>query len=93
MLMLSNFTTGVNALLAMYMKGTILQDQARQHLESETKKVISDPEMQKRLVPDFAVGCKRILPSGDQFLHVSPIPFPERLPGDSQYTDSSHSIG
>ncbi|KAH7009551.1 hypothetical protein EDB80DRAFT_891784 [Ilyonectria destructans] len=60
----------LNSFFTMYMKGTILQDQARQHLESEMKKVISDPEMQKRLVPDFAVGCKRILPSGDQFLHT-----------------------
>ncbi|KAL6406554.1 hypothetical protein AUP68_09353 [Ilyonectria robusta] len=60
----------LNSFFTMYMKGTILQDQARKHLESEMKKVISDPEMQKRLVPDFAVGCKRILPSGDQFLHA-----------------------
>lgn len=77
----------------MYMKGTILQDQARKHLESEMKKVVSDPEMQKRLVPDFPVGCKRILPSGDQFLHVSRVAFLEPLPGDSQYTDSFHCIG
>lgn len=55
----------------MYMKGTVLQSQARQHLEAEMKKIIPDPELQRKLVPDFAVGCKRILPSGDQFLHVS----------------------
>lgn len=60
----------LNSFFTMYMKGTILQDQARKHLESEMKKVVSDPEMQKRLVPDFPVGCKRILPSGDQFLHA-----------------------
>jgi cation diffusion facilitator CzcD-associated flavoprotein CzcO len=55
----------------MYMKGTVLQRQAREHLESEMKKVVIDEEVQKKLVPDFPVGCKRILPSGDQFLYVS----------------------
>jgi cation diffusion facilitator CzcD-associated flavoprotein CzcO len=58
----------------MYMKGTVLQAQAREHLASEMKKVIVDPEVQKTLVPDFPVGCKRILPSGDKFLHVSLTP-------------------
>lgn len=56
---------------AMYMKGTVLQRQAREHLESEMKKVVIDEGVQKKLVPDFPVGCKRILPSGDQFLYVS----------------------
>ncbi|UPL03045.1 hypothetical protein LCI18_013979 [Fusarium solani-melongenae] len=60
----------LNSFFTMYMKGTVLQSQARQHLEDEMKKIIPDPELQKKLVPDFAVGCKRILPSGDQFLHA-----------------------
>lgn len=60
-----------DGLLAMYMKGTVLQKQAREHLESEMKKVVIDEEVQNKLVPDFPVGCKRILPSGDQFLYVS----------------------
>ncbi|RKL50882.1 hypothetical protein BFJ72_g335 [Fusarium proliferatum] len=59
-----------DGLLAMYMKGTVLQKQAREHLESEMKKVVIDEEVQKKLVPDFPVGCKRILPSGDQFLYA-----------------------
>jgi cation diffusion facilitator CzcD-associated flavoprotein CzcO len=53
------------------MKGTVLQKQAREYLESEMKKVVVDEDVQKKLVPDFPVGCKRILPSGDQFLYVS----------------------
>jgi hypothetical protein len=55
------------------MKGTVLQQQARKHLTSEMNNVVTDLEMQKKLVPDFPVGCKRILPSGDQFLHVSQV--------------------
>jgi hypothetical protein len=34
------------------------------------KKVLVDPEAQAKMVPDFPVGCKRILPSGDSFLHA-----------------------
>ncbi|KAF4467927.1 sterigmatocystin biosynthesis monooxygenase stcW [Fusarium albosuccineum] len=60
----------LNSFFTMYMKGTVLQKQAREHLESEMKKVVLDPEIQKRLVPEFPVGCKRILPSGDQFLYA-----------------------
>ncbi|KAF5019100.1 hypothetical protein F66182_8896 [Fusarium sp. NRRL 66182] len=60
----------LNSFFTMYMKGTVLQEQARQHLSNEMKKVILDVEMQKRLVPDFPVGCKRILPSGDQLLYA-----------------------
>ncbi|KAF5661752.1 monooxygenase [Fusarium heterosporum] len=60
----------LNSFFTMYMKGTILQKQARDHLESEMKKVVLDEEARKKLVPDFPVGCKRILPSGDQFLHA-----------------------
>ncbi|KAF4953298.1 hypothetical protein FGADI_6064 [Fusarium gaditjirri] len=60
----------LNSFFTMYMKGTILQKQAREHLESEMKKVVLDEEVQKKLVPDFPVGCKRILPSGDQFLYA-----------------------
>jgi hypothetical protein len=56
----------------MYMKGTVLQNQARQLLESEMKKLVVDPAVQDKLVPDFPVGCKRILPSGFPFLKVSP---------------------
>ena len=55
----------------MYMKGTVLQNQARQLLESEMKKLVVDPAVQQKLLPDFAVGCKRILPSGFSFLKVS----------------------
>ncbi|RKL02209.1 putative sterigmatocystin biosynthesis monooxygenase stcW [Fusarium oxysporum] len=60
----------LNSFFTMYMKGTVLQRQAREHLESEMKKVVIDEEVQKKLVPDFPVGCKRILPSGDQFLYA-----------------------
>lgn len=55
----------------MYMKGTVLQQQARALLDKEMKKLIIEPEAQKRLVPRFPVGCKRILPSGFPFLRVS----------------------
>ncbi|KAF5561492.1 sterigmatocystin biosynthesis monooxygenase stcW [Fusarium napiforme] len=60
----------LNSFFTMYMKGTVLQQQAREHLESQMKKVVIDEEVQKKLVPDFPVGCKRILPSGDQFLYA-----------------------
>ena len=56
----------------MYMTGTVLQGQARKMLDAEMKKLIGDhPEIHDKLVPDFPVGCKRILPSGFPYLRVS----------------------
>ncbi|KAI9793412.1 MAG: hypothetical protein M1816_000304 [Peltula sp. TS41687] len=60
----------LNSFFTMYMKGTVLQQQARALLDKEMKKLIIDPEAQKRLVPTFPVGCKRILPSGFPFLRT-----------------------
>lgn len=53
---------------AIYMKGTVLQAQGTSLLTSETKRIIDDEEMSNKLIPDFAVGCKRVIPSGSRFL-------------------------
>lgn len=53
------------------MKDTILQEQCKNLLTSTTKKLLQDEEMERRLIPDFAVGCKRVIPSGYKYLTVS----------------------
>ncbi|HEX2102063.1 MAG TPA: NAD(P)/FAD-dependent oxidoreductase [Solirubrobacteraceae bacterium] len=38
---------------------TLIERLARRHLRRQ----VSDPELRRRLTPDYAIGCKRILPS------------------------------
>ncbi|KAI2636933.1 FAD/NAD(P)-binding domain-containing protein [Hypomontagnella submonticulosa] len=58
----------MNSIFTMYMKDTILQQQCRDLLTSTTKKLLQDEEMERKLIPDFAVGCKRVVPSGYKYL-------------------------
>lgn len=51
----------------MYLKNSVLQKQCRDLLESETRKMIGDQDLEK-LIPNFEVGCKRVVPSGFRFL-------------------------
>src|SRR5207253_894339 len=39
------------------------QRMARRHLEKQ----VPDPELRARLTPDYAFGCKRVLPSNDWY--------------------------
>ncbi|KEY73043.1 hypothetical protein S7711_06117 [Stachybotrys chartarum IBT 7711] len=58
----------MNSIFTLYLKGTILQEQCKILLESEMKKILGgDPEHNK-LIPKFAVGCKRVVPSGFRYL-------------------------
>ncbi|KAI0161724.1 monooxygenase [Hypoxylon sp. FL1284] len=58
----------MNSIFTMYMKDTILQEQCKNLLTSTTKKLLQDEEMERHLIPDFAVGCKRVIPSGYKYL-------------------------
>jgi len=53
------------------MKGTILQAQCKKLLEYEMKNIFKDANLEDRLIPKFAVGCKRVIPSGFRYLRVS----------------------
>jgi hypothetical protein len=35
------------------------------------KKVIQNEYLEEKLIPSFAVGCKRVVPSGFRYLRVS----------------------
>lgn len=37
------------------------------------KKILNDKEAEERLIPNFPVGCKRVVPGGFRYLRVSPI--------------------
>ncbi|KAI6088043.1 FAD/NAD(P)-binding domain-containing protein [Hypoxylon rubiginosum] len=58
----------MNSIFTMYMKDTILQEQCKNLLTTTTKKLLQDEEMERHLIPDFAVGCKRVIPSGYKYL-------------------------
>ncbi|KAF2178052.1 monooxygenase [Zopfia rhizophila CBS 207.26] len=56
--------------LPVYMKNTALQNQAKALLESATREILKEYDMVDKLIPDFSVGCKRVIPSGFQFLRT-----------------------
>ncbi|KAI1403438.1 FAD/NAD(P)-binding domain-containing protein [Hypoxylon fuscum] len=58
----------MNSIFTMYMKDTILQEQCKNLLTSTTKKLLQNEDMERKLIPDFAVGCKRVIPSGYKYL-------------------------
>ena len=53
------------------MKNTALQNQAKVLLESATREILKEYDMVDKLIPDFSVGCKQVIPSGFQFLRVN----------------------
>lgn len=61
----------MNSIFSVYLRGSILQQQCKSLLTSEMKKIVEDKESQERLIPSFAVGCKRVIPSGFKYLRVS----------------------
>ncbi|PYI09173.1 monooxygenase, partial [Aspergillus sclerotiicarbonarius CBS 121057] len=58
----------MNSIFTMYLKDTVLQEQAKGLLTSVMKNAFQDQEMEDRLIPKFAVGCKRVVPSGFKYL-------------------------
>ncbi|KAI9039003.1 flavin-containing monooxygenase [Aspergillus affinis] len=58
----------MNSIFTVYLKNTILQQQCKDLLESEMKKLFQNKELQEKLIRDFAVGCKRVIPSGFRYL-------------------------
>ncbi|KAI3002567.1 hypothetical protein CBS147346_5793 [Aspergillus niger] len=60
----------MNSIFTMYLKDTVLQEQAKGLLTSVMKKAFQDQEMEDRLIPNFSVGCKRVVPSGFRYLNT-----------------------
>jgi len=42
------------------MKGSTSQKLAEQHLRTQMETKLSNPELAKKLIPEFAVGCRRL---------------------------------
>jgi len=60
----------MNSIFTMYMKGTVLQQQCVELLSSETRRILGNDEMADKLIPSFAVGCKRVIPTGSKYLEA-----------------------
>ncbi|KAL4949639.1 monooxygenase [Aspergillus filifer] len=60
----------MNSIFTMYLKDSILQRQCRELLEGEMRKILQDGELERRLIPTFSVGCKRVNPSGFKYLEA-----------------------
>ncbi|KAH7323069.1 monooxygenase [Stachybotrys elegans] len=59
----------MNSIFSMYLKGTVLQGQAKTLLNSVMSEILGDDEDAKEnLIPTFAVGCKRVVPSGYNYI-------------------------
>ncbi|KAI1647348.1 FAD/NAD(P)-binding domain-containing protein [Daldinia loculata] len=60
----------MNSIFSLYLKGTVLQEQCRTLLKGEMEKIFDDEESRRKLIPNFAVGCKRVVPSGFRYLRA-----------------------
>ncbi|KAI1463441.1 FAD/NAD(P)-binding domain-containing protein [Daldinia caldariorum] len=60
----------MNSIFSLYLKGTVLQEQCEALLKSEMEKIFDDEESRKKLIPNFSVGCKRVIPSGFKYLRA-----------------------
>lgn len=60
----------MNSIFTIYMKGTVLQAYSVELLSSEARRILNDKEVEKKLIPNFAVGCKRIIPTGSRYLQA-----------------------
>ncbi|KAI0095873.1 FAD/NAD(P)-binding domain-containing protein [Daldinia grandis] len=60
----------MNSIFSLYLKGTVLQEQCKTLLKGEMEKIFDDEESRRKLIPDFAVGCKRVIPSGFRYLRA-----------------------
>ncbi|KAI2466801.1 FAD/NAD(P)-binding domain-containing protein [Annulohypoxylon bovei var. microspora] len=58
----------MNSIFTMYMRDTVLQEQCKSLLTATTKTLLQDKGMEQKLIPDFSVGCKRVIPSGYKYL-------------------------
>ncbi|KAI1475337.1 FAD/NAD(P)-binding domain-containing protein [Daldinia eschscholtzii] len=60
----------MNSIFSLYLKGTVLQEQCKTLLKGEMEKIFDDEESRKKLIPNFSVGCKRVVPSGFKYLRA-----------------------
>ncbi|KAI1121651.1 FAD/NAD(P)-binding domain-containing protein [Nemania abortiva] len=60
----------MNGLFPIYMKNTVLQNQARVLLGSQTKDFLGQYDMAEKFIPEFPVGCKRLIPSAFRFMRA-----------------------
>lgn len=60
----------MNSIFSLYLKSSVLQEQCKTFLESEMRKLIPTELAQTKLIPNFSVGCKRVIPSGFNYLKV-----------------------
>ncbi|KAI1111591.1 FAD/NAD(P)-binding domain-containing protein [Nemania sp. NC0429] len=60
----------MNSVFAVYMKNSAFQKEARDVLEDATRNIMGQYSMVDKLIPDFSVGCKRLIPSGFNFLRA-----------------------
>ncbi|KUI58951.1 Putative sterigmatocystin biosynthesis monooxygenase stcW [Cytospora mali] len=60
----------MNSIFSVYLRDTVLQQQCRALLETEMKKILDHEETEGKLIPKFAVGCKRVVPSGFRYLRA-----------------------
>ncbi|KIM93784.1 hypothetical protein OIDMADRAFT_61418 [Oidiodendron maius Zn] len=56
-----------NMMYKVFFKGTKEQEDVREKFATRMRELIPDPELQKKLIPSFDVGCRRINP-GEEYL-------------------------
>ncbi|KAI7082988.1 flavin-binding monooxygenase [Hortaea werneckii] len=52
----------MNTAFPLFINGSVSQAAAEQHFKQRMKSKLANPELEKLLIPDFTVGCRRLTP-------------------------------
>lgn len=58
-----------NGMFSAFLKGSEQQQQLREKLETRMKQLIRSADLQRKLIPDFEAGCRRLNP-GEKYLEA-----------------------
>lgn len=64
-----NAETNVNLIFPMFLNGSKLQEQTKKAVTVQMQRKLSDPELQKKLIPEWGFGCRRMTP-GEGYLEA-----------------------
>ncbi|KAK1767240.1 putative sterigmatocystin biosynthesis monooxygenase stcW [Phialemonium atrogriseum] len=54
--------TGLNGMFGIFLKGNKVNNDTREYMLAQMKEKLNDPYLEKKLIPEWSVGCRRLTP-------------------------------
>lgn len=86
-----NAETNVNLIFPMFLNGSKLQEMTKRAVTKQMQQKLADPELQKKLIPDWAFGCRRMTP-GEGYLEALQADNVEVVIGDIDYITATGCV-